>query len=101
MEWPEIPARKRSRRPRNTDGRVVGTRAVPAASMQVLRMTDGLALPQSLPVAATLGIADLLEEGGRGTADLAASLGVGGEGLSCVLRFLAGQGALQDTAGCR
>lgn len=96
-----MPARKQSRRPRNTDARAVGTRAVPAASMQVLRMTDGLALHQSLHVAAKLGIADLLKEGERTTADLATALGVSADALYRVLRFLAGHGVFQESGGRR
>jgi O-methyltransferase/methyltransferase family protein len=67
--------------------------------MQVLRMTDGLALHQSLHVAASLGIADLLKDGERTAADLATALGVHADALYRMLRFLCGHGVFQESGG--
>jgi len=69
-----------------------------AASMQELRMTDGLILHQSLYAAAKLGIADLLKDGERSVAELATVLQVKEDALYRVLRFLTGQGVFHETA---
>jgi SAM-dependent methyltransferase len=61
-------------------------------------MTDGLVVHQALFAAAKLGIADLLNEGARSTADVAARLHVNDDALYRTLRFLAGQGVFYETA---
>jgi SAM-dependent methyltransferase len=66
-------------------------------ALDLLRMTDGLVVHQTLFAAAKLGIADLLNEGARSTADLAATLHVNDDALYRTLRFLAGQGVFYET----
>jgi len=61
-------------------------------------MTEGLIIHQSLCAAAKLGIADLLKDGPRSTAHLAATLRVNDDALYRTLRFLAGQGVFHETA---
>ncbi len=76
----------------------MGTQTAPAATaVHVLRMTEGLIVHQSLCAAAELGIADLLKDGARATADLAAVLQVNEDALYRTLRFLAGQGVFYET----
>jgi len=72
--------------------------ASPATALELLQMTDGLIVHQSLCAAATLGIADLLKDGARSTADLAATLRVNDDALYRTMRFLAGQGVFHETA---
>ncbi len=69
-----------------------------ATALDLLRMTDGLVVHQALFAAAKLGIADLLKEGARPTADLAARLHVNDDALYRTLRFLAGQGVFYEIA---
>jgi hypothetical protein len=57
-------------------------------ALDLLRMTDGLIIHQSLCAAARLGVADLLKHGARSTADLAATLRVNEDALYRTLRFL-------------
>jgi hypothetical protein len=64
--------------------------------LELLRMTDGLVVHQTLSAAAQLGIADLLEEGERGIADLASAMQVNEDALYRTLRFLAGQGVFRE-----
>lgn len=64
--------------------------------LELLRMTDGLVVHQTLCAAAKLGIADLLEEGERGIADLASAMQVNEDALYRTLRFLAGQGVFRE-----
>jgi methyltransferase family protein len=64
--------------------------------LELLRMTDGLVVHQTLCAAAKLGIADLLEEGERDSADLASALHVNEDALYRTLRFLAGQGVFRE-----
>jgi O-methyltransferase domain/Dimerisation domain len=71
------------------------------ASIQVLRMTDGLIMHQCLYAAAKLGIADLLNEGERSMAELASELKVNERGLYRTLRFLSGQGVFEETGPSR
>ena len=67
-------------------------------AVQLLRMTDGLIVHHSLCTAAKLGIADLLKNGARPSAELAAALQVNNDALYRTLRFLAGQGVFHETA---
>jgi O-methyltransferase domain len=67
-------------------------------ALHLLRMTDGLVVHHALAVAAKLGIADLLKDGARSTADLAARLHVNADALYRTLRFLAGQGVFYENA---
>src|SRR3954471_13555878 len=68
----------------------------PTKAIELLRLSDGLVLHQTLCAAARLGIADLLEKGERDSADLAAALDVNEEALYRTLRFLAGQGVFRQ-----
>jgi hypothetical protein len=77
------------------------TLAVPAMPLALLRMTDGLVVHQALCAAATLGIADLLNEAERSAAELASMLRVNEDALYRVLRFLSGQGVFRETGGAR
>ena len=70
------------------------------AAITLLRMTGGLILHQCLYVAATLGIADLLNDGGATAAELAGTLHVDEEALHRVLRLLTGYGVFEEIA-CR
>src|SRR5882672_5242956 len=65
-------------------------------AIELLRMTDGLVVYRTLCAAATLGIADLLGEGARGSADLASALHVNEDALYRTLRFRAGQGVFRE-----
>jgi hypothetical protein len=67
-----------------------------AKAVELLRMTDGLVVYRTLCAAAKLGIADLLGEGARGSADLASALHVNEDALYRTLRFLAGQGVFRE-----
>ena len=58
-----------------------------AGPMQLLRMTDGLILHQSLYAAARLGIADLLKGTEQTSGDLATVLQVNEDALYRVLRL--------------
>ena len=69
-----------------------------ATAVHLLRMTDGLIVHQSLCTAAKLGIADLLKDGARPSAELAVALQVNHDALYRTLRFLAGQGVFHETA---
>jgi hypothetical protein len=72
--------------------------ASPTTPFDVLRMTEGLIVHQSLCAAAKLGIADLLRDGARRTAQLATDLQVNEDALYRTLRYLAGQGVFEETA---
>jgi hypothetical protein len=77
----------------------MGAQAAPTAGpMQLLRMTDGLIIQQSLYAAARLGIADVLKDGERTSAELATVLQVKEDALYRVLRFLSGEGVFRETA---
>lgn len=65
-------------------------------AIELLRLTDGLIVHQTLCAAAKLGIADLLATGERGSAELASHLQVNEEALYRILRFLAGQGVFHE-----
>jgi hypothetical protein len=73
------------------------TLAVSAMPFALLRMTDGLVVHQALCAAATLGIADLLDDGERSAAELASTLRVHEDALYRVLRFLSGHGVFRET----
>jgi hypothetical protein len=68
----------------------------PTKAIDLLRLTDGLVVHQTLCAAAKLGIADLLAEGERDSADLASTLRVDEDALYRTLRFLAGQGVFRE-----
>ena len=72
--------------------------AAPPTPLALLRMTDGLVVHQALCAAATLGVADLLNDGERKTAELATALQVNEDALYRALRFLSGQGVFRETA---
>jgi O-methyltransferase domain/Dimerisation domain len=65
---------------------------------QLLQLTEGLIVHQTLYAAAKLGIADLLKDGALSTAELAKTLRVGDDALYRTLRFLTGQGVFLETA---
>ena len=69
-----------------------------AGPMQLLRMTDGLILHQSLYAAARLGIADLLKGREQTSGELATVLQVNEDALYRVLRFLSGESVFRETA---
>src|SRR5580765_3384907 len=68
----------------------------PTQPEELLRSSDGLVVEQTWCAAARLGIADLLEEGERGIADLAFAMKVNEDALYRTLRFLAGQGVFHE-----
>ena len=72
--------------------------ASPTTPLDVLRMTEGLIVHHTLCAAAKLGIADLLRDGARRTAQLAAELQVNEDSLYRTLRYLAGQGVFEETS---
>ena len=65
-------------------------------AIELLRMTDGLVVHQTLCAAANLGIADLLGEGERASADLASALRINEDALYRLLRFLSGHGVFRE-----
>jgi len=71
--------------------------ASPITALNVLRMTEGLIVHQALCAAAKLGIADLLRDGARCIAQLAAELQVNEDALYRTLRYLAGQAVFEET----
>jgi hypothetical protein len=71
--------------------------AVPTMPLALLRMTEGLVVHQALCAAATLGIADLLDAGGKRAPELASTLRVDEDALYRLLRFLSGQGVFRET----
>ena len=64
---------------------------------KVVQMTQGVILHHALCAAAKLGIADLLQDQERTTADLARVLSVHEDALYRLLRFLSGQGVFTET----
>lgn len=66
------------------------------AAIQLLRITHGVILHQSLCAAANLGIADLLKNGGRTCSELAAVLSADEDALYRVLRLLSGEGVFLE-----
>lgn len=71
------------------------TGSAPTA-LQLLRMTEGLIVHQALYAAAKLGIADLLKDGARSSAEMAATLRVNDDALYRTLRFLAGYAVFRE-----
>lgn len=75
----------------------MATQATGSANpMQLLQMTEGLVLHQSLHVAAKLGVADLLKDGKRSAAEMARDLKVNEDAFYRVLRYLAGRGVFVE-----
>lgn len=75
---------------------LAGARELPASAVMV-QMLAGKFVSRALAVAAELGIADLLREGERSTADLAAAAGAHEPSLYRVLRALASIGVFTET----
>ena len=67
-------------------------------AMQLLRMTEGLIIHQSLSAMASLGVADLLRDGPRDISAVADAAKVDEQALYRALRFLAGHGVFCETA---
>jgi hypothetical protein len=67
------------------------------SAMQLFQSRNDVILHQALYVAASLGIADMLERGVHATADLARELSVHEDALYRTLRALAGQGIFEET----
>jgi O-methyltransferase len=65
---------------------------------KLVQMTQGVILHHALCAAAKLGIADLLRDEERTTADLARVLSVHEDALYRLLRFLSGQGVFTETS---
>jgi DNA-binding IclR family transcriptional regulator len=63
------------------------------------RLIDGYKVSQAIHVAATLGIADLLADGPRGSDDLAAATETHPGSLHRLLRALAAVGVLEECDG--
>lgn len=63
---------------------------------RLFQMITGFAVSQAIYVAARLGIADLLKDGPKGTAELAKSAGADDGALYRLLRFLASQGIFAE-----
>src|SRR5512143_174822 len=74
----------------NEHDRIAGIDSSPPAAM--LRMIEGFWLSRALSVAVTLNIADLLTDGPKSSAELAAATGTHAPSLFRVLRALAGAG---------
>ncbi len=66
----------------------------------LLQMTNAFQLSQAIYVAATLGIADLLEDGPRSADDLAKTTGTHTPSLLRLLRALASVGIFSETDSC-
>ncbi len=62
----------------------------------LMRLSNGYQVSQAIHVVATLGIADLLKDGPRGSEDLAASVGAHPPSLYRLLRALASLGVFQE-----
>lgn len=69
-----------------------------ATPVQLLRLTDGLIVHQALFAAATLGVADLLQNGPRTVREVADELKVRESALHRILRALASQGIFEETS---
>lgn len=79
------------------------TRGVPASSSppqleELYSLMSGYRVSQAIYVAAKIGIADLMEEGPRGSDELAQETGTHAATLYRVLRFLAGVGLFDEVA---
>jgi len=75
-------------------------REIPA-SVQMLQMLTGKWVSRAISVAAEFGIADLLSDGEKSTAELAAAAGVHEQSLYRVLRALASVGVFEETGSRR
>lgn len=77
-----------------------GTPAAPSREQiqELQRLLLGYRVSQALYVAATLGLADLLRDGPRGSDALARATGTDADALYRVLRFLAGVGIFAEVA---
>jgi hypothetical protein len=73
---------------------MAGTSERPSATLR--RLVNGYQATQAIHVAAVLGIADLLADAPRDTADLAAATGTHAPALARLLRALAGLGVLAE-----
>lgn len=73
----------------------------PTPALALRRLIDGYQLSQALHVAATLGIADLLADGARDSAELARDTHTHAPTLYRLLRALAGAGILHEESGQR
>ena len=69
----------------------------PNAALELLQSRHNVILHQAIYVAASLGIADLLERGAQTTADLARELSVHEDALYRTLRALTSQGIFEET----
>src|SRR6516165_9497432 len=67
-----------------------------ATPVQLLGMADGLLIHQSLYAVAKLGVADLLKDGPRTTADIARELDVNEAALYRLLRALASREIFEE-----
>src|SRR3954454_9876158 len=72
------------------------TASEPSPRDTLLRMTNAFQASQAIHVAATLGIADLLEDGPRSVDDLAQTTGTHAPTLSRLLRALASVGVFAE-----
>src|ERR687886_2053389 len=87
-------------------GKVGGKGAVPMSAHEpsprdtLLQMTNAFQLSQAIYVAATLGIADLLEDGPRSADDLAKTTGTHTPSLLRLLRALASVGIFSEIDSC-
>src|SRR5215813_12262405 len=66
------------------------------APAAMLQMITGVWVSQTIYLAAKLGVADLLTEGARGSAELAKSLNVNADALYRVMRALASLGIFAE-----
>lgn len=69
-----------------------------ARPMDLLHLTDGLLLHLAVCSAATFGVADVLADGQRHTAEIASRLGLNEDAVYRTLRYLAGRGVFRQTA---
>jgi hypothetical protein len=69
-----------------------------AIPLQLLGMTNGLVIHQSLYAAAKLGVADLLKDGAQTSSDLARKLNVNESALYRILHLLASQNVFEETS---
>ena len=77
-----------------------GARELPA-NVVMMQMLSGKWVMRAISVAAELGIADLLREGERSTAELAAAAGAHEPSLYRLLRALASVGVFEETESRR
>lgn len=72
--------------------------ASPTTPFQLLHVRDGLIIHQALYAAAKLGVADILHEGPRTTAELAKQLEINESALHRILRALASRGIFEESS---